>query len=375
MARQHSRWAGLCMATAFALTACVAAPAVAQQIGTDLAGLNLCLYGDCEARGSYAADPFGWTNPGTIPGFIFSYIPRGVLVSPSYFHLNVGGVGGDIESGSFTFASEPVVFQANVIYAEASGSVRSLPGINLSSRIRSVRLAAALDMARTPLNLPGLGIGLIFGVPGTDSDLHLDAGGFALVESHEHHELELTPGVCWRGGRSDWFGVGAMLNVVRNHETTTSTDPFTGMTAVQHGTTNAWFPRAGISLVPFVPLADAEPSTPAGEFLTELRFGADFEHRNISVPGEGTRKKETGYFGLDARVVPDAWNPLAQHLRVYLISGVDTDTGWGIGAGLYGNGPLEFLSCNPAYSSRPLAESLGDRVAIWSATCSAVIPL
>jgi hypothetical protein len=28
-----------------------------QKLGTDIAGLNLCLYGDCEARGSYAADP------------------------------------------------------------------------------------------------------------------------------------------------------------------------------------------------------------------------------------------------------------------------------------------------------------------------------
>ena len=44
------------------------APAAnAQQIGTDIAGLNLCLYGDCEARGAYAADPFGWANPGTMP--------------------------------------------------------------------------------------------------------------------------------------------------------------------------------------------------------------------------------------------------------------------------------------------------------------------
>jgi hypothetical protein len=352
-----------------------AATATAQKLGTDLAGLNLCLYGDCEARGSYVADPFGWANPGTIPGFMFSYIPRGVLISPSYFRLKVGDVGTDIGSGSVTFATDPVVFQANVVYAEASGPVRSMPGITLKSRTRTVRLATAVDLGRTALGLTGFSAGLIFGIPAMSSDLRLAMDGFTVAESHEDHEVELTPGVHWRGGQRDWFGVGAMLNVVRNSETGFTTDPMTGAPIPQRGTTNAWFPRAGISLLPFVPLGYADPSSPAGEWLSEFRVGLDIEHRNISVPTEGTRKKETGYFGADARLLPDAWNPMSQHLRVYLIGGVDTDAGWGIGAGLYGNGILEFLSCNPAFSSRPLAKSLGDRVDIWSATCSAVIPL
>jgi hypothetical protein len=53
------RW---CVLHGFLFLVCLAAArlAVAQQIGTDITGLNLCLYGDCEARGAYAADPHGW---------------------------------------------------------------------------------------------------------------------------------------------------------------------------------------------------------------------------------------------------------------------------------------------------------------------------
>jgi hypothetical protein len=108
---------------------------------------------------------------------------------------------------------------------------------------------------------------------------------------------------------------------------------------------------------------------------SELRLGADAAHTNIAVPSEGSVERNTGFFGADARLLPDAWNPLSGLIRLYAIGGAGTGGGWGTGAGLYGNGPLQFLSCNPAYSSRPQAQSLGRRVNVWSATCSVVVPL
>jgi len=354
---------------------CTERHACAQRIGADIAALNLCLYGDCEARGAYAADPYGFANPGTLAAGTLPLLPRGAFVSQSYFRLNVGGVGLDVTSPSITLAADPWVFEANVIYADGGGTARSLPGTDLRTYVRMVRLAAGVDLGRTTLGIKGLSVGLLAGVPGTTSDLHLTAGGFTLVDSHEDHELGLTPGIHWRAGERDWFNVGAFLQVERHHESAKAVEPFSQVPTVtyQHGTTNAWFSRVGLSVLPFVPL-DLTTSPPLAEMLGEMRLAVDFEYRNISALGEPTAADEIGYFGLDARVLPDAWNPLSDYLRLYVITGVDTHTGWGIGAGLWGNGPLEFLSCNPAYSSRPLAPSLGDRVDVWAATCAVVVP-
>jgi len=351
------------------------ADARAQEIGTDVAGLNLCLYGDCEARGAYAADPFGMANPGTLPVGVLTYVSRGVFLSGSYFRLTAGGVGVNIESPSLTLALDPWVLQVNVVHAEGDGAADSLPGSNLNLRTTMVRLAAGVDLGRTGLGLKGLSIGLLAGVPGTSSDLSLAFDGFTAATSHGDHEVALAPGMHWRGGQDDWFNVGAFMNAERHHETLQVTDPATFTTTQQHGTSNAWFLRAGLSLVPAGPLGVAEGSSPMNELYREVRLAADIEYRNISSLGEGTRSAQAGYFGADVRLLPDAWNPLVDYLRVYVIGGADTNGGWGIGAGLYGNGVLEFLSCNPAYSSRPLAESLGDRVDIWAATCSVAFPL
>ena len=347
---------------------------IAQEVGTDIAGLNLCLYGDCEARGTYAADPFGMANPGTLPVGVMMYLPHGVFVSTSYFRLTVGGVGMNIESPSITVGADPWVFQVNVVYADGGGAIRSLPGADLSLQTRLVRLATGVDLGRTALGLTGLSVGLLAGVPGTSSDLHVAFGGFTVVDSHEDHEMGLTPGVDWHTGARDWFSVGAFLNAERHHESTQAIDPLTFQPVETHGTLNAWFARAGLSVLPFVPLGLAEDSSPASEFLREIRVASDVEYRNISSPGEPTRASQAGYFGADVRVLPDAWNPVSDYFRVYLIGGVDTNGGWGLGSGLYGNGLLEFFSCNPAYSSRPLARSLGDRVDIWAATCAVMVP-
>ena len=348
--------------------------ATAQHLGTDIAGLNsFCLYGDCEARGSYAADPFGMANPGTMP-VVLTYLPRGVFVTTSYFRVNAGGVGVHIESPSVTLAADPWIAQVNVIYAEGSGAVRSLPGVDTSLRIRMIRLAGAVDLGRTALHLTGLSVGLLAGLPLTSTDLRLSTQGFTFVDSHDDHEIGLTPGVHWRSGERDWFNVGAFVDAERSQETTQETDLTTFETVRERAKSNAWFGRAGLSLLPFVPTGLAETPSSMGEFLNEVRLGADLEYRNITVPNEPTRSREKGYFGFDARLLPDAWNPASDYLRVHVIGGVDTDAGWGLGAGLYGNGPLEFFSCNPAYSSRPLAKSLGDRMNVWAATCSIAVP-
>jgi len=348
-------------------------PARSQDLGTDIAGLNLCLYGDCEARGSYAADPFGWVNPATMPVGILKYVPRGAFFSASYYRLTAGGVGVDIESPSLSFAAAPFVFQVTGAYAEGGGQPRSLPGMDLDLRASIVRVAAAVDLDQV-LPMRGWAIGLMGALPVGKSDLTLSLDdGFQLAESTGERDLDLTLGAHWRGGERDWFMAGALVNGIRSPVESEEIDPTTGEAYHAHGTTNVWFVREGVSVLPFVPLGLATGTEAVAEWLGEMRFGIDLAQTSIAVPSEGARQTNVGYFGLDARVVPDAWNPIARYMRAVLIAGVDTDAGWGIGAGFYGNGPLEFLSCNPAYSSRPIANSLGDRVDIWAATCAVAI--
>ena len=344
------------------------APTVrAEGIGTDIAALNLCLYGDCEARGAFAADPYGWTNPATMPAGTFPFLSRGAFLSGTYYRINVGRIGVNLEDVSITGALSPFVFSVTPIYADGSGALRDPAGVDMSIRTRSVRLAAAVDLERA-VGVDGLAIGLLGTVPGTTSDLRFTINGTRVAKAWDDHEVDLTLGVHWRGGRQDWFMAGAFVNGIRNHSTL---EQF-GVT--EHGTTNVWFARFGLSLLPFTPLGLTDGGTPAADFLGSVRLGADVEHRNIAVPGEGASVESLGYFGGDARLLPDAWNPVARLMRVLVIAGVDTSGGWGVGPGLYGNGPLEFLYCNLGTSSRPLVDTLGDRVTVWTANCAVVAP-
>jgi hypothetical protein len=368
MIRRHT------LASIVALAILLASDAAhGQKLGTDIAGLNLCLYGDCEARGSYAADPFGWANPATMPFYVLKYVPRGAFVSAGYYRLNAGGLEADIESPSLSFAAAPWVFQITGVYAEGSGSARRLPGMDLSLRSRILRLAVGVDLDQV-LPMRGWAFGLMGALPVGSSDLRVSLDGFRVGESKEERDLDLTVGLHWRGGKRDWFMAGALVNGISNDLETDEIDPATLSSSHREGTSNAWFVRQGVSVLPFVPLGLAEGTCPRAEWLGEVRLGVDLAELNITVPSEGTRRDEVAYFGVDARLVPDAWNPIARFMRVVVIGGIDTDAGWGIGAGLYGNGPLEFLSCNPAYSSRPIAKSLGDRVNIWAATCAVAVP-
>ena len=363
-------------ALAIVLLVALAAPAWSGGgVGTDLASLNPCLYGDCEARGTYAADPFGLSNPGTLAFTAHSrFLARGVVGSGSYFRLHIGDVGGDIGSGVATVTWNTVVFQVATAYADADGPVASQPGVTMRFRTRAVRLAAGID-AEAVLGIRGLSLGLAGIVPGTKTDVSLSARGVRFLDSTETRDLELVPGFLWHTGADDWLMVGGFLDVVRNGVESRGFDPATGTPFATSGTTNVWFARTGISMVPFVPLGLAGGDSAPRQWLTQVRLATDVEYRNIAAPGEGTARGATAFFGLDMPLLPDAWNPLASWMRPWLLGGVDTRGGWGVGGGFYGNGPLRPISCNPAFSSRPLTDFIGDRVEVFAITCSVMVPL
>ncbi len=281
------------------------------------------MYGDCEARGSFAADPYGIYNPGVLAVGAAAHMSRGVILSGSYYDLDVGGVDGDIGVGAVTFAYEPLVFQVAIVYAEARGAVRPLPGVDMSFRTRVVRLAAGIDAGRV-LGLRGLSVGLAGVVPGTKSDLRLKAGGATFVESTETRAVEIIPGIHWRTGEQDWFMTGAFLDATRNDLSAHGTDPITGSPLRRSGTINTWFARVGISVLPFVPLGLTEGDLPRAQWLRRLRIGTDVEYRNISVPDEPGEQVTIAYFGADGPLLPDALNPLADWVLPWFIGGVDT---------------------------------------------------
>ena len=73
-------------------------------IGTDLAALNFCMYGDCEARGTYAADPFGVYNPAVMVVGAAQHLPHGAALSGSYYNVGIGAVDG--QPGAFAAMGE-----------------------------------------------------------------------------------------------------------------------------------------------------------------------------------------------------------------------------------------------------------------------------
>jgi hypothetical protein len=353
----------------------LASPAAAgHALGTDVASLNFCMYGDCEARGTYAADPYGVYNPALMVVGAARHMPRGIAVSGSYYDFGIGAVDGDIGLGVATLTWLPVALQVAAGYVGAAGGVRSLPGIDMRFHTSVVRLAAAVDAERT-LGLRGLSLGLAGVVPGTTSGLRLSTGSMTILHAEEHRDLELVPGVHWRGGEDDWFMVGGFLDVLRNGVDSSGLDPLTGEMLHTEGTSNVWFARVGTSVVPAVPLGLARRTSAGSQWASMVRLGIDIEYRNISVPNEQLEAGTTAFFGVDGPLLPDAWNPLATWVRPWILGGVDTRGGWSLGAGLYGQGPLRFLGCNQAYSSRPLVEFLGDRVNVLAVTCSVLLPL
>jgi hypothetical protein len=241
-------------------------------------------------------------------------------------------------------------------------------------RTTAVRLAAAVDAERT-LGIEGLSLGIGGTVPDTESDLRLAAGGRTFVHSIETRELEIIPGAHWHTGRRDWFMIGSFVDMTRNHVDTEGIDPATGGSLRSKGTTNIWFARAGLSLLPFIPLGLADDASVRAEWLGEFRLGVDVEYRDVAVPGETSVRGAAGYFGADAPLLPDSLNPLAKWVGVSMLGGVDTRGGWGLGTGIFGRGKLAFLGCNQAYSSRPLTQYLGNRVAALAITCSLMLPL
>lgn len=370
----HSRTVGG-LARPFALVVVIwAGPGWAQSIGTDLTGLLLCFYGDCEARGAYAADPLGWTNPGTLP-VVLKDVPRGIAGSGTYYRVHAGDVAADLGAGIVTAAYEPFMFQAAVIYGDGSGSPRHLGGVNMRFKLRTIALGAAADLGKLSRMVPGLSLGAIVALPITEHDLDLASGGVPLVTANEHRGTDVTVGAHWRGGDEEWLMLGAFVNGIRNELEQQTLDLGTGTVLESEATNNAWFARAGLSIAPAVPLEVAKHSGLVGEWLGSARLAADVAYANLTVPGEGNDQRTVGYFGIDVPLIPERWNLLARWLRPTAIVGIDTDAGWGTDVGLQGMDALAWLSCNPAYSSRPLAKSLAKRVDIWAATCTATVPL
>lgn len=344
------------------------ATARAGGIGTDLAGLGLCFYGDCEVRGAFAADIYGWTNPATLPAGTLPIASRAIVGSGTYYHVKAGDVGGDIGAGIATVLLDPWVLQFIGVYGEAEGTVRRLSPVEASLRTKTIALAAGLDTGRADFGPKGLSIGLSVALPVTENTIVLSTLGNELARGEEDREIDITGGVHYRAGRQDWFMFGAYVNGISNRLTATTA----GISS--EGSSNVWFSRLGFSLLPGLPLTSEQTAGASKEWLSAIRIAADLAHVDIAVPGEGSERRTVGYFGVDTPLVPDRWNPLRRLVRPTLIVGIDTDAGWGAGATLQGIGELAFLSCNPGYSSRPIAKSLGDRFNVWAATCTGFVP-
>ena len=126
MKRRHLAVGCLTGLLVFTLTAWPSA-ATAQAVGSDLAGLYFCLYGHCEARGAYAADPYTGVNPASVAAGSLTHLSRGAFPTGVYYRLNAGGFRADFEGGQVTLASAPFTFQVSALYAEGSGPPAKAP--------------------------------------------------------------------------------------------------------------------------------------------------------------------------------------------------------------------------------------------------------
>jgi hypothetical protein len=357
---------------AASLGAALALSAAAQPLGSDLAELNLCLSADCEARGSWAADPWGWANPATMPVGALAALPHGAFITPLvYYRGNAGGVHAELLVPVIAVTWDPVVLEVDALYAAVNGVPLSLPASEIRSRYRQVRIAGAVDLGRTPLGWTGLSVGMRGAVPGTTTDSRFFVDGRLALRETDERDYDLTFGLDWRGGSESWLAVGAVVEAARDSVHKELIAPDGSVVVSRDGANNAWFARAGLSLLPMVATGLRSDASPITELARQARLGADFEYRNILIDGEATRDRTVAYLGLDVPLVPTQLHPVSDYLQVWSISGIDTDTGWGLGVGLVGNGPINFLACNGGYSSRPLSPSIGNRVDIWAVNCTA----
>lgn len=373
---------------ALALIALLTAqPSQAQTIGLDLAALNLCLYGDCEAGGAYAAHKWGWPNPATLPVGTTPHIDRGVFFSGGHFFVNVGDMNADVESGTMTVVWAPFVFQVNGVKGTGGGYVRQGPIKDLRIKVKLPVIRTALGVDMGAFGVPGLSLGVLGALPIVESDVEatITSLNLRVAKVKERRDVDVTVGAHYRTGHMDWFSVGAYVNGASFGDEATVFELNTFQFVDTKTTTNAWFTRVGVSILPLygldqltgdIPKEHAVKHSPAFQMLSEITLSADWEHRNITAPGEGTRDQDIGYFRLDTLLLPDAWNILHPTIRPYGIVGVDTLGGYGLGVGLYGNpdGWLSWLSVDLGYSSRPLAPSFGNNVDVYAVTGSVVIP-
>ncbi len=369
-----------------ALSLFIASPSQAMvKVGTSLISISrlVCGYADCLSRGSWVADLYGWPNPGTLPVGTLPYVPHGVFFSEGEFFINVGQIKGIASSGTMTVTWNPLVFQINGVKATAGGDYHDFDNPHLTVNYPIIRLLIAADLS--DYVLPGLSVGVQGGLPIVTSKVRVDVFSFHLNASRvsESRDVDVTVGAHYRAGYKDWFMVGAYVNGASfgDHARTINQDSLEYV--ITDTNSKLWDTRFGFSVKPahMVGAINGQTiddqriaSSPLLELATEVVIGFDWEHFNSSVPGEGTINADIFYFGLDFRVVPDQYNPLSNYVRLYGIGGYDSAGGYGFGPGLYGNGPLQFLSFNGGYRSEPVVDSIAKRADFWAASASVTIP-
>ena len=352
-------------------------------IGTDIARVAISqpYYADASAMGAEAGYEWGFRN---LPHLLtlLDYVDQGGFVSASRFFLNVGPTSADITSSTIAWVDKksmprlPYGLLVQVVYAEASGGARELPAlVKLKLYTRYVRLGGAVYLGQ--IVFPGLAVGIIGALPVTESDLLIKVAGMEVLRSIDEHKLDLLMGMSWRGGTANWLSLGAFANLVENDLLTKGIDLATFKPLNLKQTTSSQLVRFGVGARPAVPLGLVNGDSPGAELARNFLFLADAEYLGIGVPDEGAHKFTTGYFGVNFRPLPDAWNPFSDFVRFQAYGGVDTDGGWGAGDGLWPNehGPLSWLTIDSSYNTRPIAPSFSKSVDTWSVSAAITLPL
>lgn len=348
-------------------------------VGTDIAKVSeFCLYPDCGARLASTAHEWGFANAATLTEIFDLDAGNLVLVGGSYYNLHAGAVDGSLYSGTVTATYEPLVFQLNYVAANAAGGPEGLPGLDLDFDTKRLRVSLALDLERS-VGLNGLSIGVTAVLPSSENDLGIstqipDFGRLDLVRAHEEPGYDLTVGVLYETGQRDWFRVGATLNVASYDSTAAVLDPNSGQVFEFDTTSNIWFGRIGTTVHPFIPMGVASSDSSWDEWRRKVEVSADLRVANISISGEDTIRPVDAFVGVDVPLLPRHRNPLSKWVEFVGIAGVGTDGSWGVGLGVYGQGKLQWLTCDSMYNRQPGGD-LANNFVISGVGCSASFPL
>ncbi|MFA7286380.1 MAG: hypothetical protein WC052_01800 [Patescibacteria group bacterium] len=339
--------------------------------GSQIALLSeFCLYPDCGARLAYTSHEWGWANPATLTETFDLGLDDWASVGGAYFY------GSTIYSGTITAGFKPVVVQLNYVNAAVDGELPS-SDLDLAFETSRWRLSLAWDLAS--VGIDGLSIGVIGVLPGSENKVGIsteipDFGDLDLVKAHEEPGWDFTLGMLYEMGERDWLRFGATLNVASYDSSVDALDLDSGEVYRTNSTSNLWFGRLGATVHPFVPMGLASGESSWDEWLRKVEISADLRVVNISISGEDTIRPIDAFFGVDVPLLPRHWNPLAKYVELVGVSGVGTDGSWGAGLGIYGQGPLRWLTCDTMYSSQPGGD-LGKDFTLSGIGCTASMPL